>query len=97
MRRSIKNKPTFTSPKSRHFAAILASLITATVIIPGMTTYLPLSTADKIGVPIFMFPFIWVGLFIYCYMAKKSWHAWLLLGGLFASHFVLSFIALTQG
>ena len=87
-------KPTFSNRRSRHFAAILMSLITATVMIPGMATYLPLPTVDKIGVPIFLFPFIWVGLFTYCYMAKKHWHAWLLLIALFASHVVLSVLAL---
>ncbi|MEM0912411.1 MAG: hypothetical protein AAGJ37_15660 [Pseudomonadota bacterium] len=89
-----KAKRVFDRPISRHISAIIMSLITATVMIPGMTTYLPLSTADTIGVPIFAFPFIWCGLFIYCYMAKKSWHAWLLLLGLFVSHLALSVLAL---
>ncbi|WP_284216408.1 hypothetical protein [Agaribacter marinus] len=88
-------KYTFSSTKSRHFAAILMSLITATVMIPGMTTYLPLPMSDKIGLPIFLFSFIWVGLFIYSYMAKKSWHAWAVLTVLLFSHAVLSYLALT--
>ena len=95
MGQSTLPKRTFTSPKSRHFAAILFSLLTATVMIPGMTTYLPLATTDKIGVPIFLFPFIWAGLFIYSYMAQKSWHAWALLSALLVSHLALSFFALS--
>jgi heme/copper-type cytochrome/quinol oxidase subunit 4 len=90
-----KSKITFTRLKSRHLAAILMSLLTATVMIPGMTTYLPLSTADKIGIPIFLFPFIWVALFIFCYMSKKVWHAWSVLSVLLLSHLLLSFLALT--
>ncbi|MBT0585981.1 hypothetical protein KIU71_06115 [Alteromonas sp. SM 2104] len=70
------------------------SLLTATVMIPGMTTYLPLSAADKIGIPIFLFPFIWVGLFLYSYMANKSRHAWAVLTLLLVSHLVLCILAL---
>jgi hypothetical protein len=62
--------------------------------IPGIATYLPLSTADKIGVPIFLFPFIWVGLFIYSYMAKNLWQVLLVLSVLSAGHFALSANAL---
>lgn len=85
---------TFTNIRSRHLAAIILTLLTATVMIPGMATYLPLPMTDKIGIPIFAFPFIWVGLFIYCYMAKKSWHAWAVLIVLLLSHAALSFLAL---
>lgn len=87
-------KSTFTSPKSRHFAAVVMALITATVMIPGMTTYLPMGITDRIALPIFLFPFIWMGLFIYSYMAKKSWHAWTLMLVIFISHVALSYFAL---
>ncbi|MCV2884860.1 hypothetical protein OE749_09145 [Aestuariibacter sp. AA17] len=87
-------KHTFTHIRSRHVAAIVMTLLTATIMIPGMTTYLPFAIADKIGVPIFLFPFIWVGLFLYCYMAKKSAHAWIMLWGLALVHGLLSFWAL---
>jgi len=90
----MSNKTAFKHLGARHFAAILLTLVTATVMIPGMATYLPLQMTDKIGVPIFAFPFIWVGLFIYCYMAKKSWHPYVVLMLLLLSHIALSFFAL---
>jgi len=82
--------------KSRHFAALLMALLTSTVMIPGLTTYLPLSAADQIAIPILLFPFIWTGLFIYSYMAQKVWHPWLLMLVLTISHGVLSYLALTR-
>ena len=89
------SKSAFSNPKSRHFAAILMALVTATLMIPGMATYLPFGVTDRIGLPIFFFPFIWVGLFIYSYMAQKSWHAWLLMGLLSLVHALLSYLALS--
>lgn len=81
--------------KSRNFAGLLMALITSTVMIPGLTTYLPLSAADQIAIPILLFPFIWTGLFIYSYMAQKSWHPWVLMWVLTISHAILSYLALT--
>lgn len=86
----------FTSIKSRNFAGVLMAFITCVVLIPGMTTYLPLSKADQIGVPILLFPFIWTALCIYCYMAKKVWQPWALMIALSLSHGTLSYIALTS-
>jgi len=71
------------------------ALLTATVMIPGISVYLPLSIADRIGIPIFLFPFIWVGLFLYSYLATKTWHPWLLMILLIVIHGGLSFWALT--
>jgi hypothetical protein len=62
--------------------------------IPGMSVYLPFSTPDKIGIPIFLFPFIWVFLFLYAYMARHAWHAWLFMLALCVLHGTLSFMAL---
>lgn len=92
---SASKKQTFTKLTSRHIAAMLMSLITAVVMIPGMTTYLPFATPDRIGVPIFLFPFIWAGLFIYSYMAKKVSYVWVLLLLLCVSHALLSYLALS--
>ena len=72
-------------------------LITTTLMIPGMTTYLPFSMADQIALPILLFPFVWTGLFVYCFMAKKVWHVWCLLGGISLSHLALSLLALQGG
>ena len=84
----------FTSIKSRNFAGVLMAFITCTIMIPGMTTYLPFSAADQIAVPILLFPFIWTGLCVYSYMADKAWHPWLLMGLLCLSHGALSYVAL---
>lgn len=92
-----KKNPTFDSMKSRNVAGIIMALITATVVIPGMTTYLPFGIVDSIAVPILLFPFIWMGLFIYSYMAKKAWHAWAVMLVLILSHVLLSFWALYGG
>lgn len=85
---------TFTHIRARNFAAILVSLLAAIIMIPGLSTYLPLGLTDRIGIPIFLFPFIWVALFLYSYMAKSVLRVWLLLGGIILSHALLSFLAL---
>ena len=85
----------FTALKSRNVAGILMTFICSVIIIPGMTTYLPFSIGDQIAVPILLFPFIWLGLFLYSYLAEKIWHVWLVLLVLALSHAGLSFLALT--
>lgn len=92
-----KGKPTFTALKSRNLAGIVMAFVTAVVIIPGMTTYLPFSIGDQIAIPILLFPLIWTGLFLYSYLSEKAWHAWLLMLVLALSHGLLSYIALTAG
>lgn len=92
---SISRKGAFNSIKSRHVAGVLMAFITCVVLIPGMTTYLPFSAADQIAVPILLFPFIWTGLCLYSYMAKKAWQPWALMIFLTLSHGVLSYLALT--
>jgi len=87
-------RTTFNHIKMRHLAACLISLVTATVMIPGMSTYLPLSTPDKIGLPIFLFTFLWAGFFIYSYLAKNVWHPMLVMSLLLVSHLTLSILAL---
>lgn len=84
----------FTAIKSRNFAGVLMAFLTCVVLVPGMTTYLPFSAADQIGVPILLFPFIWTGLCLYSYMAEKAWHPWTLMITLSLSHGVLSYLAL---
>lgn len=78
----------------RHIGACVMALVTATVTIPGMTTYLPLSAADQILIPILLFPLIWLGLFLYAYLAKQAYRPWLLMALLFASHAWLSYQAI---
>lgn len=80
---------------SRNIAACLMALLTATVMIPGISVYLPLGIADRIGIPIFLFPFIWTGLFLYSYLAKNAWHPWLVMVLLIIVHGALSFWALS--
>lgn len=90
-----KPRAVFSAVKSRIAASILMVLIAAVVMIPGMTTYLPFGKLDTIAVPILLFPFIWTGMFIYCFLAEKAWHVWALLSGITLVHGVLSYLALT--
>lgn len=59
---------TFTYLKTRMFIAFIFISITSIIMIPGMATYLPFHQNDAIGIPTLLFPFIWVGLFIYCFL-----------------------------
>ncbi|NTS75787.1 hypothetical protein HR060_02815 [Catenovulum sp. SM1970] len=70
------------------------AFITTTVLIPGMTTYLPFDLTDQIAVPILLFPFIWLGLCLYSYLAEKAWQPWALMGALILIHAGLSYLAL---
>lgn len=85
---------TFTHLGLRHIAACLMALLTATITIPGMTTYLTASAADQIIVPILLFPLIWLGLFMYSYLAKQAYRPWLLMLLLILSHAWLSYSAI---
>lgn len=91
----MNTKSTFSSLWARNIAGCLLALITCTVMIPGMTTYLPLSLADTIAIPILLFPFIWSALFIYCYMAERAWHPYLVMSVLLVSHATLAYLSLT--
>ncbi|NKF52294.1 hypothetical protein G3R49_17175 [Shewanella sp. WXL01] len=93
----MSKKSTFSAVKRRNLMAIILALITATVMIPGMTVYLPFSFEEQILIPILLFPFIWSGLFIYTYMAEKAWHPLVVMLALTFSHAGLSYYALTQG
>ncbi|CAM3749817.1 MULTISPECIES: hypothetical protein [Pseudoalteromonas] len=88
-------KRTFSATKRRHLMACLLALITAVVMIPGMTTYLPFAMEEQILIPIMLFPFIWAGLFIYAYMAEKAWQPFVVMLLIILSHAGLSFMALS--
>ncbi|MFU2512094.1 hypothetical protein [Pseudoalteromonas sp. ASV78] len=90
-------KRTFSATKRRHLMACLLALITAVVMIPGMTTYLPFAMEEQILIPIMLFPFIWAGLFIYAYMAEKAWQPFVVMLVIILSHAGLSFMALSGG
>lgn len=87
-------KHTFSHLKSRLFAAIFMVLIASTVTIPGMATYLPFHQNDAIGLPILLFPFIWTGLFIYCFMAQSVKRVWISLFALACFHIGCVYVAL---
>lgn len=89
-----QRKRTFNHTNKRHFVACVFALVTSTAVIPGMTVYLPLTTPDKIGLPILLFPFLWAALFIYSYLAKRFWHPMLVMAVLLISHIALSVSAL---
>tara|TARA_E500000178_G_C16892323_1_gene694087 strand:- start:101 stop:442 length:342 start_codon:yes stop_codon:yes gene_type:complete len=93
----MNNKKTFSATKRRHLMACVLALVTATVMITGMTTYLPLQMSEQILLPILLFPIIWVGLFIYAYISEKAWQPLLLMITLCLVHGILSYFALMQG
>ncbi len=93
----MSKKQTFSAIKRRNVMAMLLALITATIMIPGMTTYLPFEMEQQILIPILLFPFIWAGLFIYTYMAEKAWQPFVLMLLLIISHLALSYDALMGG
>jgi hypothetical protein len=88
-------KKTFTATRRRHLLACVFALVTAVVIIPGMTTYLPFAMSERILLPIMLFPLIWTALFIYAYMAEKMWHPFVVMLILTSTHALLSYTALT--
>jgi hypothetical protein len=87
-------KSTFNAFKNRTFLALVLTLITSVIMIPGMSTYLPLVQTDAIAVPVLMFPFIWTALFIYSYMATSVRNVWLLMVSLNAVHITCIYFAL---
>lgn len=89
------NNPTFDRFKNRTFLAIVLTLITSVVMIPGMSTYLPLHQNDAVGLPILLFPFIWTALFIYSYMANSVTKVWVVMSSLTVIHIVCIYLALT--
>ena len=95
--RIMNNKKTFTATRRRHLIACVLALITAVIMIPGMTTYLPFQMNEQILLPILLFPVIWTALFIYSYLAQKVWQPFVVMIALCVLHGLLSFWALTQG
>lgn len=90
-----RQKKTFNAFKNRTFLAIIFTLITSVIMIPGMATYLPFHQNDAVGIPILMFPLIWTALFIYSYMARSVKQVWLVLSALTLIHVVCIYLALT--
>lgn len=87
-------KSTFDAFKNRTFLALVLTLITSVIMIPAMSTYLPLVQADAIAIPVLMFPFIWTALFIYSYMATSIRNVWLLMISLNVVHITCIYFAL---
>lgn len=92
-----RQNKTFDAFKNRTFLAIVLTLITSVVMIPGMATYLPFHQNDAVGLPILLFPFIWTALFVYSYMAKSVKQVWLVMTALTLVHAVCIYFALTSG
>ncbi len=63
--------------------------------IPGMTTYLPVSDADQIILPILLFPLLWLGLLFACYLLPKVRYVLTLLGLIITSHGYLAYLGFT--
>lgn len=89
--------PLFDAPIARTLGATLGALVTAVVVTAAMPLYLPFSQADSIGVPILLFPFTWIALFLYCALCKHVGWAWLLMLACTLSHAALIFFSLRAG
>ncbi|WP_252736013.1 hypothetical protein [Aestuariibacter sp. A3R04] len=87
-------KSVFSFLKTRIFAAVIMVMITSTVMIPGMSTYLPFNQNDAVGLPILLFPFIWAALFIYCFLVTSVKQLWAVLVSLAAIHIICIYFAL---
>lgn len=85
----------FSAIRRRHLIACVLALLTAVVMIPGMTTYLPFDVSDRILLPIMLFPLLWLGLFLYAYLAERVWHPTVLMLVLVMSHAGLCYQALS--
>lgn len=85
----------FTSVGQRITAATLGVLLVATILVAAMPAYLPFSQVDSIGVPIMLFPFFWVGFFLYCFLAKSVWRVWGVLVGTALLHIIVIYTQLT--
>lgn len=51
-----------------------------------MPVYLPLNEANKIVLPIILFPVTWLVLFLWVLFERRMWRAWVALIGLAAVH-----------
>ena len=92
--RHAPDNQTFSYLKTRIVAAVFMVLITSTLMIPGMATYLPFHKNDAVGLPILLFPIIWSVLFIYCFMEASMKRLWAVLIALAVIHFVCIYMAL---
>ncbi len=89
--------PLFSSPITRTLTAIFASLVISVVITAAMPTYLPFNQGDRIAGPTLLFPFLWLGLFVYSATAVSMRKVWGILGVLLLSHLGLIAWALKGG
>lgn len=79
----------FTRPISRTLAASLGVLVTAVVMTAGMASYLPLSQANQVVLPIILFPITWLCLFLWALLDQKMWRTWVGLAVLSTGHLLL--------
>lgn len=91
-----KSKQTFSYLPARLVAATAMVLLTSVLIVPGMSTYLPVHQNDAIGLPILLFPFVWSGLFIYCFVEHSVKRMWLVLVALAVIHIAFIYFALAN-
>ncbi len=87
----------FVNPKFRVFLLTFGVLITAVVVTASSAVYLPVSLADKIGLPVLLFPFIWLGLFFYVCFCQSIGRVMSVLGVLTLAHLVAVYFSLQAG
>ncbi|MGH1370818.1 MAG: hypothetical protein ACRBBW_02200 [Cellvibrionaceae bacterium] len=95
--KKMKKAPLFSSPITRTLTTVLASLLISVVITAAMPVYLPFNQGDRIAGPTLLFPFLWLGLFVYSATAVSMTRVWTVLGCLLVSHLGLIAWALTGG
>jgi hypothetical protein len=87
----------FTSPKLRVIVLSLGVSLTAVVVTAGLSVYLPVSLADKIGLPVLLFPLIWLSLFFLTCFCQSIWRAIGMLSVLTMLHVVVVYFSLQAG
>ncbi|MEM7501586.1 MAG: hypothetical protein AAF417_06060 [Pseudomonadota bacterium] len=85
----------FSAPKSRAAAATLGVLLGAILVTAGMPAWLPFSDANRIVMPIVLFPVTWLLLLFWVSFAKSMLRTWIGLAIIMAGNVVL--IATTVG
>lgn len=79
----------FGSPRSRVTAATLGVLLTAILVTAAMPAWLPLSDANRIVMPILLFPITWLLLLFWVLFAKSMLKTWAVLMGLMVGNLLL--------
>lgn len=79
----------FDSPRSRVAAATLGVLLSAILVTAAMPAWLPVSDANRIVMPIVLFPVTWLLLLFWVLFAKSMRWTWTVMAGLMVGNLLL--------